>query len=121
MAYKNEKLYEEAVRVIKQYNLFMVKDVVAYLGIVGDTFYNHFPTESEESEHIKRLLQENKIKTKVSIRKKLHNCESVAGWLALYKLLATEEELRALSMEYVDHTSAGRQIELPPWLKKFED
>ena len=117
MAYNQEQLYEKALDDIEKYNLFFFQDVYAFLGISHDSFYRFFPTDSERYETIKEQLDKNKMRTKVSIRGKLHQSTSPAGLLALYKLLATEDERKALAMEYRDHTSNGEKIELPPWVK----
>ena len=121
MAYDTNKLYEQAIQHIEQNNLFFVSDVVSYLGIAESTFYDHFPTDSEKSKAIKERLNKNAMRTKVSIRSKLHQSTSPTGLLALYKLLATEDERRALSMEYRDHTSKGEKIELPPWVRNVAE
>lgn len=121
MAYKTSELYERAIEAIDQNNLFFISDVIAYLGISSETYYNHFPLESKESNAIKERLNKNAMRTKVSIRSKLHQSTSPAGLLALYKLLATEDERRALSMEYRDHTSKGEKIELPPWVRNVAE
>jgi|31_taG_2_1085359.scaffolds.fasta_scaffold48996_1 hypothetical protein len=117
MAYKTNELYDKALEEIDKNNLFFIEDVVAYLGISKPTFYDHFPVDSNEMNDIKERLNKNKMRTKVSIRSKLHQSTSPAGLLALYKLLATEDERKALAMEYRDHTSNGEKIELPPWVK----
>ncbi len=110
MAYDTQTLYERALDEIDKNNLFFIEDVVAYLGIAKSTFYDHFPDDSNESNNIKEKLNKNKMRTKVSIRSKLHKSTSPAGLLALYKLLATNDERRALSMEYREHSG---KIELP--------
>ena len=117
MAYNTNELYDKALEEIDKNNLFFFSDVYAYLGISHDSFYRFFPTDSERYETIKERLDKNKMRTKVSIRSKLHQSTSPAGLLALYKLLATEDERKALAMEYRDHTSSGEKIELPPWVK----
>lgn len=104
MAYKTEKLFEQAIEAIDQNNLFFISDVIAYLGISSETYYNHFPLESKESNAIKERLNKNAMRTKVSIRSKLHQSKSPAGLLALYKLLATNDERKALAMEYREHS-----------------
>ena len=121
MAYKTEDLYKKAIDAIKSNNLFFLTDVYSYLGISHDTFYKHFPLESEKMDAIKERLNKNAMRTKVSIRSKLHQSTSPTGLLALYKLLATEDERRALSMEYRDHTSKGEKIELPPWVRNVAE
>ena len=49
---------------------------------------------------------------KVKLRKKLSEGEKAAEILALYKLIATDEERRALSMQQIDHTTQGEKINL---------
>lgn len=102
MAYNTKKLFDQALEVIDQNNLYFVEDVVAYLGIDKSTFYKHFPIDSNESNTIKERLNKNTMKTKVSIRSKLHKSKSPAGLLGLYKILATNEERKALSMHYTE-------------------
>ncbi len=116
MAYDTDTLYERALSEIDKNNLFFFQDVYAYLGISHDSFYRFFPTESERYETIKERLNKNKMKTKVSIRSKLHKSTSPAGLLALYKLLATNDERRALSMEYREH-SGEMNLTLPKFLE----
>jgi hypothetical protein len=116
MAYDTDTLYERALEEIEKNNLFFFQDVYAYLGISHDSFYRFFPTESERYETIKERLDKNKMKTKVSIRSKLHKSTSPAGLLALYKLLATNDERRALSMEYREH-SGEMKLTAPKFLK----
>jgi len=110
MAYKTSELYEKAIEAIDQNNLFFISDVIAYLGISSETYYNHFPLESKESNAIKEKLNKNAMRTKVSIRSKLHQSKSPAGLLALYKLLATNDERKALAMEYREHSG---EVKLP--------
>lgn len=110
MAYKTEELYEQALDAIDKNNLFFVSDVIAYLGIAESTFYDHFPPDSKKSKDIKDRLNKNAMRTKVSIRSKLHKSNQTAGLLALYKLLATNDERKALAMEYREHSG---EIKLP--------
>ena len=110
MAYKTSELYERALEEIDKNNLFFVEDVVAYLGIAKPTFYEHFPIDSNEMNAIKEKLNKNAMRTKVSIRSKLHQSKSPTGLLALYKLLATNDERKALAMEYREHSG---EVKLP--------
>lgn len=111
MAYKTQDLYSKAIEAIKSNNLFFLADVYAYLGISHDTFYKHFPLESEKMEAIKEAIDKNKARTKISIRSKLHSSTSPTGLLALYKLICTDEERKALSMQHFDHTTDGEKID----------
>ena len=110
MAYKTKELYERAIDAITKQNLFFISDVVAHLGVSRETFYKHFPLDSDEMDTIKDAIEKNKVKIKVSIRSKLHKSTSPTGLLALYKLICTDEERKALSMQYNDHTSDGEKI-----------
>ena len=110
MAYDREKIYEKAKEDIKTHNLFFISDIVAYAECSTTTFYDYFPADSNESETLKELLTENKVAMKVKLRNKLANGDKAAEILALYKLIATEDERRALSMQHVDHTTKGEKM-----------
>ena len=110
MAYSTDDLYKKSMAVIAENNLFFVEDVCAYMGIAKPTFYKHFPIDSNEMNSIKEAIEKNKTKTKVSLRSKLHSSTSPTGLLALYKLVCTDEERRALSMQHHDVTTGGEKI-----------
>lgn len=112
MRYDKNEIFEKAKQAIIDNSLYFIEDVVAFLPIVKVTFYDYFPVDSNEMNEIKELLDNNKISTKVKLRKKLGEGEKAAEILALYKLIATDDERRALSMQHVDHTTKGEQINL---------
>jgi hypothetical protein len=103
MAYNKEKIYKQAEEAIKSHNLFFIEDIVAFLPCNKDTFYRFFPTDSDEYDTLKDLLDDNKVKTKSSIRAKLWKSNKASELLALYKLIATNEERRALQMQYTEN------------------
>jgi hypothetical protein len=109
MAYSKKKIYEQALAVIKKHNLFWIEDVAALLPITKKTFYEWWPEKSNESNAIKKMLYENKVRTKSAIRAKLFKGKGME-LIALYKLLANEHELRALSGQYHDLTTKGDKI-----------
>lgn len=110
MAYDRAEIFEKAKEQVKEHSLYFVEDVVAFLPISKPTFYEFFPVDSNEFNDIKELLETNRITTKVKLRKKLGEGDKAAEILALYKLIATEDERKALSMQHVDHTTKGEQI-----------
>ncbi len=122
MAYNKEKIYKQAEEAIKKNNLFFVEDIVAFLPCDKTTFYRFFPTESNEYNTLKELLDDNKVKTKSSIRAKLWKSEKAAELLALYRLIATPEEHQKLNQSYVDHTTKGKEIVTPPikWVNETD-
>lgn len=111
MAYDKKKIFEQAQEQIKKNNLFFVEDIVAFIPISKPTFYDYFPIDSNEFNTLKGLLNENRVKTKSAIRSKLFKGNKAAELLALYKLICTDEERDALSMQRVDHTSKGQAIQ----------
>ena len=110
MAYDKNKIFEQAKQQVKEHSLYFIEDVVAFLPISKPTFYEFFPVDSNEFNDIKELLENNKISTKVKLRKKLGEGDKASEILALYKLIATDEERKALSMQHIDHTTKGEQI-----------
>lgn len=110
MAYKTEELFEQAKKAIKKNTLFFIEDVASFIGIAKETFYKHFPLESDEMVAIKRMLNDNKIKVKTSIRGKLHKSDKAGELLALYRMICTPEERQNLNQSYIDHTTKGKAI-----------
>ena len=107
MAYNKKDLEEKALTAIKENELYFIQDVVTYLPCSSATFYNH---ELEKLETIKRELEKNAIRTKVSMRKKWKDSDNATLQMGLMKLLSTDEERRRLAMEYREHSG---EIKLP--------
>ena len=112
MAYDTQKLFEQAKEAVEKHNLFFIEDIVAFIPCDKTTFYRHFNTESNEYNTLKDLLEQNRIKTKSSIRAKLYKSDKASELLALYRLIATPEEHQRLNQQYIDHTSKGNKIEI---------
>ena len=102
MAYDKVKIFEQAKEAILENKLFFIEDVVAFLPIAKKTYYEYFPLDSDESNVLKELLEVNKIAIKSSMRSKWYKSTAPALQLALYKLIAMPEELRALQMNYTE-------------------
>jgi hypothetical protein len=110
MAYNKSKIFEQCKKAIEDNNLYFVEDVVAYIPCSKPTFYEFFPPESNELNTLKELLDTNKVKTKVDIREKLLAGDKAAELIALYKLICSDDERKALSMQQLDITSKGDKI-----------
>ncbi|HZK23087.1 MAG TPA: hypothetical protein VFC62_03175 [Atopostipes sp.] len=100
--YNRQEIYEQAKEAIEKNNLFFIKDVVAFIPRSRSTFYDYFPNGSDELDALKERLEQNKIKTKSSIRAKLYKSEKAAELLALYRLICTPEEHRLLNQQYIE-------------------
>lgn len=118
MAYDKKKIFEQAKDLIEKKRLIFVEDVVALLPISRQTFYEFFPLESDKSDTLKELIDKNKIELKSSMRSKWYKSEKPPLQLALYKLMATPEELKKLSMQHHDLTTNGENISFGSFLKK---
>lgn len=110
MANDKNKIFEQAKEQVVKHNLYFIEDIIAYLPISKPTFYDYFKVDSNELNTLKELLDTNKVNMKVKLRNKLSQGEKAAEILALYKLIATDEERKALSMTHVDHTTKGETV-----------
>ena len=102
MAYDKKKIFEQAKEVIVKHKLFFVEDIVAFLPCAKPTFYDFFPPDSNELNELKALLETNRTTLKVSMRSKWYTSNAPALQMALMKLIATPEELRKLSMQFIE-------------------
>lgn len=102
MAYDRVKIFEQAKEMIVKHKLFFVEDIVAFLPCNKTTFYEFFPIESNESNELKGLLETNRTELKVSMRSKWYKSNAPALQMALMKLIATPEELKKLSMQFIE-------------------
>ena len=110
LSFDQEKIFLKAQEQIKKHNLFSIEDIVAFIPCGKDSFYRFFPKDSDKYDTLKGLLDENKIVTKSSIRAKLHKSDKAAELIALYKLICSDEERDALSMQRVDVQSGGQPL-----------
>ena len=102
MAYDRVKIFEQAKEMIVKHKLFFVEDIVAFLPCNKTTFYEFFPIESNESNELKGLLETNRTELKVSMRSKWYKSNAPALQMALMKLIAAPEELKKLSMQFIE-------------------
>jgi len=122
MAYNKKEIFEQAKTAIKENNLFFIDDIVAWLPISKPTLYEFFPLESNELNILKRMLNENKVRTKSAIRAKLFKGQKAAELLALYRLICTPEERKALNQQYIEHeVPNGLEIKTTAKSKKIID
>ena len=112
MAYNTLKLYNKAVRIItKNPMLIYIEELAAELGISKNTFYDHFPENSYESDALKDLLQENKTKIKRGLRTRWMKQGVPTTDIALYKLCGTAEEREILNNQRLEITGkAGEAL-----------
>ncbi len=102
MAYNKKKIFEQAKEAITKNNLFFVNDIWPWLPCSRSWFYDAFPDGSDELDTFKGMLEQNKIKTKSSIRSKLFKSDKAGELLALYRLICTPEERQMLNQQYIE-------------------
>ncbi|MCH7724806.1 MAG: hypothetical protein IIC76_15925 [Bacteroidetes bacterium] len=97
MAYskaQRRQLLTKAIAQAKKHNLYFISDVIAYLPISRQTFYDW---EFDDSDKLKEVLQDNKIGVKVALRKKWQLSDNATLNIALYKLVGSNKERRMLA------------------------
>ena len=97
MAYDRNKIFLQSKELILKHKLFFVEDIVAFLPINKSTFYEFFPINSNESNELKELLEQQKISLKVGMRSKWYNSDAPALQIALMKIISTEDEAHRLN------------------------
>jgi hypothetical protein len=110
MAYDKSKIFKQAKEVIVKHKLFFIEDIVAFLPISKPTFYEYFDINSNEFNELKELLETNRVSLKVSMRSKWYTSNAPALQMALMKLIATPEELKKLSMQFVESENKNTNI-----------
>ena len=110
MAYDRNKIFEQAKEVIVKHKLFFVEDIVAFLPCDKTTFYRFFEPDSNEYNELKGLLETNRVTLKVSMRSKWYTSNAPALQMALMKLIATPEELKKLSMQFIESENTNTNI-----------
>jgi len=106
---KPKATYEsEILEVINKYNIFAISDIFAfYPSLKKSQFYN---LELEKSDLLKEALDNNKVKTKQTLKSKWSKSENPTLQIALFKTICSDEERRALSQTYIDHTTKDNEI-----------
>ncbi|MCK5643585.1 MAG: hypothetical protein KAJ19_22490 [Gammaproteobacteria bacterium] len=94
MAYKKEDLIKQSLEAIKNNNLMYQEDIYAFVGFSKQTYYTH---NLDKLDVIKKELNDNRIKTKHSLKAKWYKSDNPTVQIALYKLIGTEDEVHRLS------------------------
>jgi len=90
---KNE-LLKKAISLTKTKKLYFIEDIIALLPISKQTFYTW---KFDQNDELKALLESNKVSTKLKLRKKWEDSNNATLMIALYKLIASDEERKVLA------------------------
>lgn len=110
-----DDLYNKAMQVLENdKEIVFIEDLVSFLPCVKSSFYKHFPIDSNEMNVFKEIIENNKINQKRQLRKKWFDNDNATLQLALYKLIATNDEREKLQTNYnkTDVTSQGESINI---------
>jgi len=97
MAYtekQKQAILQKAIKVAKEKKLYFISDVTAYLPIDYTTFWKWGYNKNNE---LKEILEDNRIFTKVDLRNRWAESNNATLNIALYKLIASDEERRVLA------------------------
>jgi len=108
MAYTKEYMIEESLKAIEENSLIFLNEIFAYVPFCSSTFYDH---ELEKSEIIKKAIHDVRVKRKNILRHKWLIDDNPTVQIALYKLLASHEELDILNTQKLDHSNKGEKFE----------
>ena len=119
MAYDTAILEKKALAAIKKHKLVFTEEVVAFLPCSKPTFYAHGLNELDS---IKDALEGNKVKTKITLREKMETAENPTAWVALYKLIGTDDEAGRLSNsnQKIEHSGTIATNVIRPRLEDAE-
>ena len=112
--YKTEDLLKTAKEAIIKNRLIFIEDIIAFLPCHKSTFYEHFPNESDNYKTMFDMLETNRTTLKVSMRSKWYTSNAPALQMALMKLIATPEELKKLSMQFIEseNTNVNKNFDI---------
>ena len=114
MAYDRKKIFEQAKEMIVKHKLFFIEDIVSFLPCSKSTFYEFYPDGSDELDELKGFLETNRVELKVSMRSKWYKSNAPALQMALMKLIASPEELKKLSMQYIESDNNNINVNSKP-------
>lgn len=103
------KLILECLKIIEEYKIFFITDLVGFLPISRATFYNY---GLDKLDIIKDAIATQRIKAKQLLKARWLQANAPATCqIALYKLLGTQEERAILSNNFII-TNDDRNIDL---------
>ena len=114
MAYDKKKILAQAKEMIVKHKLFFIEDIVSFLPCSKSTFYEFYPDGSDELDELKGFLETNRVELKVSMRSKWYKSNAPALQMALMKLIASPEELKKLSMQYIESDNNNINVNSKP-------
>ena len=98
------KLVKQCLQLISDYKILFVTDLIALLPFSKSTFYVY---GLDKSDAVKEAIENNKTMIKQKLRAKWYESSTPTLQIALYKILATPEERKAMSSSTKEAKSDG--------------
>ena len=89
-----KKLVNECISLINDYKILFISDLIALLPFSKSTFYVY---GLDKSDAVKEAIENNRSMIKQKLRAKWYESSTPTLQIALYKILATPEERKAMS------------------------
>ena len=105
MAYKKDEIIELCLEVIEKECIFFVTELIAFIPISRPLFYQW---KLDKLDILKDALNNSKVKGKNFLRRKWMENDNATTDIALYKLLADDEEIEKLSSNYTPKDDTKR-------------
>ncbi|MCR5261567.1 MAG: hypothetical protein K6C94_06975 [Candidatus Gastranaerophilales bacterium] len=99
-----KKLVNECLTLISDYKLLFISDLIALLPFSKSTFYVY---GLDKSDAVKEAIENNRSMIKQKLRAKWYESSTPTLQIALYKILATPEERKAMSSSSKDAKNDG--------------
>jgi hypothetical protein len=106
MAYDKKIIFEQALKISKDKDIYFVQDIIDSLCVSKVTFYTFYPEESNELNTLKENLYKNRIVQKKKLRNRLSEGNGTE-LIALYKMIGNDEERKALSTNWNENNNSG--------------
>lgn len=98
-----DKLFADVIKAIHEHDdIWTIGEVVNYVDVCRNTLYLHFPVGSERMNAINEAIETNRMKNRNSVRKAMLEKKDPSCLIALYKILATPDERKALASHFIE-------------------
>lgn len=111
----HERIVKAALEAVAKGGVFSFEDVSAVIGVPRRTVCDHFKQGTEERAKFEEAVMQSRRRECMSIRQKLRDSGNPTALIALYKLLGTDDERAALTVNnFKADVTVGDRKDLSP-------
>lgn len=111
---KTLKYEEEMLKVIKEKKICFFDHIFGFTSFSRATAYN---SGLDKLDTISTAIAQNRVTAKNYMLNKWITGNNPTLQIAAMRLIADSEEHKKLNQTYVDHTTNGKEMNLPPYMK----